>query len=83
MSTPPLNVQQHAWHDATCPEGEECRSREMHALGEPIPQSGILARYHEALDKILDSTAPPGRGPARPTHPATMIGRTVYTQERP
>lgn len=31
-----------AWHDAVCPEGDDCRDRRSHAL------------YHTLMDVVLD-----------------------------
>lgn len=31
-----------AWHDETCPEGEQCRSRSLHAMSAAVVSSGIL-----------------------------------------
>lgn len=36
-----------AWHDVTCPEGPECRSRALHAASDPIVTSGVLGRFEE------------------------------------
>ena len=38
-----------AWHDVTCPEGEECRSRELHSLSDNLYNSGVLQRFLERL----------------------------------
>jgi hypothetical protein len=54
-----------AWHDTTCPEGPDCRSRNIHAITEPnIATTGILQQFLERLDVLagrhfsLPPTAP-------------------------
>lgn len=49
----PVEVaRQKAWHDATCPEGSDCASRDLHALSAPVVSTGILDRYHKYLAAI-------------------------------
>lgn len=38
-----------AWHDVTCPEAEECRDRQLHSMGAPLVNSGVLIRFLERL----------------------------------
>lgn len=43
-----------AWHDVTCPEGEDCPSRMVHATaGSHVVNTGLLTRYHERLVELL------------------------------
>jgi hypothetical protein len=45
-----------AWHDVTCPEGPECRSRDLHAASEPLAVSGHLERFlHRLFEVVADS----------------------------
>lgn len=37
-----------AWHDVTCPEGDECRDRNLHALGYPE----MVATVWRCLEKL-------------------------------
>jgi len=34
-----------AWHDVVCPEGEDCRDRDLHAMSEPVASSGVALRF--------------------------------------
>lgn len=43
-----------SWHDVTCPEGPDCRDRELHAIGVPIVTTGILDRYHKRLEELQE-----------------------------
>jgi hypothetical protein len=40
-----------AWHDVTCPEGQDCRDRLIHSLGASLVNSGVLHRFLEALNE--------------------------------
>lgn len=37
------------WHDLTCPEADQCRSRALHAAGHPLITSGLLHKFAERL----------------------------------
>ena len=47
-----------AWHDATCPEAEECRSRDLHSQGLAMVTSGALDRFLSRLDTLSDRRIP-------------------------
>jgi hypothetical protein len=53
---PSVEEVRRAWHDATCPEGSECRDRSMHALAldymvAPL-QTFTLALFEAAVPRI-------------------------------
>lgn len=38
-----------AWHDVTCPEGEDCRDRDLHAISSSVVQTGIAVAFARRL----------------------------------
>lgn len=44
-----------AWHDATCPEGVECRDRRQHASGSSLANSELLAKFVEHYISLTTS----------------------------
>jgi hypothetical protein len=53
MARPDTRTVGLAFHDVTCPEGPECRDRELHALSAPLVSSGVLERFLERLDQLV------------------------------
>lgn len=41
-----------AWHDVTCPEGEDCRDRVLHSASQALASSGVLQAFLERLDQL-------------------------------
>lgn len=41
-----------AWHDVTCPEGPECRDRDLHAVSSSVVQTGIAERFALRLAEL-------------------------------
>lgn len=41
-----------AWHDVTCPEGPDCRDRQLHAASEAVANTGTLDRFLARLVEI-------------------------------
>ena len=38
-----------AWHDLTCPEAEECRSRHVHAISNTLANTGLLGQFFDRM----------------------------------
>jgi hypothetical protein len=47
-----------AWHDSTCPQAEDCHSRDLHAATDVLVGSGIVERFLSRLDAVLDAAEP-------------------------
>lgn len=41
-----------AWHDITCPEGDECRDRPLHAASMPLTNGGLIERFIERCKEL-------------------------------
>jgi hypothetical protein len=41
-----------AWHDVTCPEGDDCGERPLHAAAAPLANTGTLARFLVRLGEL-------------------------------
>lgn len=48
-----------AWHDVACVEGPDCRDRSLHAMGQPLATSGVLAKFLNRLAELRPPSASP------------------------
>lgn len=52
-------VDGYAWHDVTCPEGEDCRNRELHTSSLLLVHSGVVARFVRRRRELADRARVP------------------------
>lgn len=38
-----------AWHDVTCPNGRDCRDRDVHSMAQPLANTGMLDLFLHRL----------------------------------
>ena len=57
VAAPRLDPVAAAWHDVTCPEGQDCRTRHVHAMSATMVTTGLLGRF---LARLRALEAVPG-----------------------